>query len=67
MGNLYQLIDMDNGLCAYDRRTLEEAIELLHGDENLAMMPMAHMDDNYAVKCSFCGRHGFEPVYDGEE
>lgn len=57
----YQIIDMDNGNCAYDRLTLTEAIDKLD-EGNHALMPMQHEDDNYTVRCSFCKRQGFEPA-----
>ncbi len=63
MSRQYQLIDMDNGTCAYDRLTLTEAMEKLDED-NYALMPMRHEHDNYTVRCSFCKRQGFEAVED---
>lgn len=61
MSRQYQIIDMDNGNCAYDRLTLTEAMDKLD-DGNYALMPMSHEDDNYTVRCSFCKRQGFEPA-----
>jgi len=54
METMYMIMDLSLGVIAYDRLTLEEALQSLAEDQDFALLIQHDKDVNPFLECDFC-------------